>query len=140
MSHINSVTISGALTRDPELVTYGTDGKLARLGVAVERQFKAQSGDYEKETSFFDVTVFGNFGDLIARKLRKADKVTIAGRLQQQTWEQDGAKRSKVVIIANDVDSQGLFRSKDEETAPATADTSSSATTEQEPAKDDIPF
>jgi single-strand DNA-binding protein len=138
MSHINAVTISGVLTRDPELKTFGSDGQVANLGVAVERQYK-KGDEFVKETSFFDVSFFGNFGGLIARKLQKADKVTIAGRLQQQTWESDGGKRSKVVIVGDQLDSQGLFRSKDEETAPA--DSGSSQTAGQTTsADDDIPF
>lgn len=152
MSNINTVAVSGNLTRDPELRTFGDDGKVANLGIAVNRQRKDASGDYVDEVSFFDVTVWGNFAGLTARKLRKGDSATILGRLEQQTWEKDGEKKSKVVIIASTIDSEGFFRSKDEDRSEdeaqgagyEPANTPSGEATESTAAKpaadDDIPF
>ncbi len=151
MSNVNTVAVSGNITRDPELKTFGEDGKVANLGIAVNRQRKDASGDYVDEVSFFDVTVWGNFAGLCARKLRKGDAATVLGRLEQQTWEQDGAKRSKVVIIASTIDSQGFFRDKSEDRDEADAQaegyvpentpgeaTAAEATAPK--ADDDIPF
>lgn len=152
MSNINTVAVSGNLTRDPELKTFGDDGKVANLGIAVNRQRKDAGGDYVDEVSFFDVTVWGNFAGLVCRKLRKGDSCTIMGRLEQQTWEKDGEKKSKVVIIASTIDSDGFFRSKDEDRSegesqsdnfvpantPSGEATESAASTTA--ADDDIPF
>lgn len=142
MGNVNTVTVSGNLTRDPELREFGTDGKVANLGIAVNRQrFNKETEEYDNEVSFFDVTVWGNYGALTARKLKKGDSCTVSGRLEQQTWETDGEKRQKVVIIASDVDSEGYFRSKDEESTPAaTAAPAESTTPAATASDDDIPF
>lgn len=145
MGNVNKVVVSGNLTRDPELRTFGEDGKVANLGIAVNRQrFDKTTNEYVNEVSFFDVTVWGNFGALAARKLKKGDSCTIAGRLEQQNWEKDGEKKSKVVIIAEDVDSEGFFRPQSEDNAvesgatPATA--APGADAEAAGTDDDIPF
>lgn len=153
MSNVNSVVVSGNLTRDPELRSTTNGTSVVNLGIAVNRSYKSESaeGGYAEEVSFFDVTVWGGFGELVARKLRKGDSATIQGRLKQDTWETDtGEKRSKVQIIADQIDSDGFFRSKDEdntavaapaETAPAsTAATSTNTETPALPSADDIPF
>lgn len=148
MSNVNTVTVSGNLTRDPESV--GKDTTVVKLGLAVNRQYKkAGDTEYTDEVSFFDITVFGNFGDLVARKLRKADRVTVQGRLKQDSWETpEGDKRSKVGIIADTIDSDGFFRPKEEDNAvtsaapaPAEAPAGSPAPATAAPSQDDdIPF
>lgn len=142
MSNVNSVTVSGNLTRDIELRRTQSDFVIGNAAIAVERSKKV-GDDWEKETSFFDVTLFGGSAEFAAKKLRKGDLVTIQGRLEQQTWEDKdgGGKRSKVVIVATAVDSHGFFRPKDQDNdisasgggAPAAAQTAL-------PTDDDIPF
>ena len=130
MSNVNSVTISGNLTRDPELKALPSGTSVAELGVAVNKSKKNEAGDYVDETSFFDVSVYGNFADLIARKFAKGDAVVVQGELKQDTWEKDGEKRSKVKINARQIDGPAMYRKADESApaAPAAAKT------------DDIPF
>jgi single-strand DNA-binding protein len=148
VSNINLAAISGNLTRDPELRTTGSGYPVGNLGVAVNRRRKDKdTQEYVEETSFIDVTVWGAFAELVARKLRKGDLVFVSGRLEQSTWEaQDGSKRSKVEIVADQIDGQGLYRSKDEEHEPATSDNGGGAQQQFVPAAtagaadDDIPF
>ena len=142
MSNLNTVAISGNLTRDPELRHTPNGYAVCNLGVAVNRTRKDKdSGERIEETSFFDVVVWGGFGELCARKLRKADLVSVEGRLEQRRWEaEDGTKRSKVEIVANQVDGQGLYRSKDEETAPSDAYVQAAQSQLATASDDDIPF
>jgi single-strand DNA-binding protein len=146
MGNINTVTVSGNLTRDPELRSTKNGTSVASFGIAVNRRFKneAAEGGYEEEVSFFDITVWSGFGELTAAKLRKGDSATVQGRLKQNRWETDeGEKRSRIEIIADQIDSDGYFRSKDENNdttaAPAavqgTLEATVAATTD-----DDIPF
>ena len=135
MSNVNSCTVSGNLTADPEVVA---DGKITKLRLAVNRTRKVEE-EYVEEASFFDVNVFGNFAALVARKLRKGNAATVQGRLEEQRWEdkETGANRSKVVIVAFEIDSPAFFV-KDEdipasESEPAAAVAGSSQ-------GDDIPF
>lgn len=143
MSNINSVVVSGNLTADPEIKMAGAEGDFAivNLRMAVNRSKKnKESGDYEDETSYFDVTVFGSFGELADRKLRKGDPLTVSGRLEQQRWESEGGNRSKVVIIASDIDAQAFFK-KVEDIKPK-VEGGDTATGAGQPvaADDDIPF
>jgi single-strand DNA-binding protein len=152
MSNVNTVQISGNLTRDPENV--GKTTPVVKFGIACNRSYKPKDSDeYVEEVSFFDVTVFGNFGGLVMRKLRKGDLAFVQGRMKQETWEdEDGNKKSRVVVIADQIDGQGMFRSKDEDNpmdgsgASASASASTAAPVEadkpaDEPTPDDdIPF
>jgi single-strand DNA-binding protein len=103
MANINRVTITGNLTRDPELRSTGGGMSVCKLGVAVNHRRKDnQSGQWIEEPNFFDVTVFGSQGENCATYLSKGRPVAIDGRLAWSSWEaQDGSKRSKVEIIAN---------------------------------------
>lgn len=149
MSHVNSVTVSGNLTADPEIKKVGNDDfAIVNLRLANNRQKKNQeTGDYEEEASFFDVTVFGKFAELCDRKLRKADAITVQGRLQQDRWETpEGDKRSKVIIVANEIDSKAFFQKDDEVKAKESGVTGAQNSTDFVPAgaaaatDDDIPF
>lgn len=103
MANINRVTITGNLTRDPELRSTGSGMQVCKLGVAVNhRQKNSQTGQWEEKPNFFDVTVFGSQGENCATYLSKGRPVAVDGRLAWSSWEaQDGSKRSKVEIIAN---------------------------------------
>lgn len=141
MSNINTVALSGNATRDPELKTFESGSKVAKLGLAVNRSRKDPNGDgYIEEASFFDVEVFGNYADVIFAKVRKGDAIVVHGRLEQQSWETDGQKRSKVVVIANQLDG-ACFYKKAEDVAPiAATETGGTMPAAGENTTDDIPF
>ena len=141
---LNNVTVSGNLTRDPELRNTTGGTSVANLGIAVNKSRKVDD-EYVDAVSFFDVTVWGNYAELVARKLQKGDAISLTGEVEQQRWEaEDGSKRSKVVIIARQIVGAGMFRSKDDEQAPLTEDAPAPSATEAaptaEPSTDDIPF
>jgi single-strand DNA-binding protein len=98
------VTLVGNLTRDPEVRQLPSGTSVCQLGVAVGSRYKDSSGEWADRTSFFDVVVWGAQGENVARYLAKGSQVTVSGRLEQRTWEaQDGTKKSKIEIIANEV-------------------------------------
>ena len=125
------VVIAGNLTRDPELRQTPSGTSVCQFGVAVNRSYKDASGQWAEKTSFFDVVVWGGQGESCARFLSKGRQVAIDGRLEQRSYDaQDGSKRSKVEIIADNVVFQGtpgetrepVFRGGEQparETAPA---------------------
>lgn len=145
MANVNTVTVSGNLTRDIELRWTPSGATVASGGIAVNRRYKDESAEdgYAEEVSFFDFVVWGKFGELVARKLRKGDSATVQGRLRQSRWEaEDGSNRSRVEIVADQIDSDGFFRSKDEDNdstaaAPAEAEAPKQG---QLAAEDDLPF
>lgn len=103
---INSVVISGNLTRDPELRSTPSGTSVLGLGVAVnDRRKNQESGQWEDVPNFFDVSIFGARAEALSRFLSKGSKVAIEGRLRWHQWETpQGDKRSKVDIIADEIE------------------------------------
>jgi len=104
-SNINTVVITGNLTRDPEMRSTGGGTQICGLRVAVNSRRKDQSGNWVDKPNYFDVTVFGGQGENCATYLTKGRPVAIEGRLDWREWEaKDGSgKRQAVSIIANTV-------------------------------------
>jgi single-strand DNA-binding protein len=98
------VTLVGNLTRDPELRQTPNGNSVCQFGVAVGRRYKDASGQWVDKASFFDVVVWGAQGENSAQYLSKGRQVANDGRLEQRSYEaQDGSKRSKVEIVAENV-------------------------------------
>jgi single-strand DNA-binding protein len=104
-SNINTVVITGNLTRDPELRSTPGGTSVCKLRVAVNSRRKdGQSGEWVDKPNYFDVTVWGAQGENCANYLSKGRPVAVEGRLDWREWEsQDGQKRQAVEIIANSV-------------------------------------
>ena len=100
MGFDNTVTVVGNVTRDPELRFTQGGMAVANFGVAWNK--KKQDG--EEEVSFFDVSCFRQLAENVAESITKGTRVVIYGTLQQRSWEnQEGERRSKVEIIADDI-------------------------------------
>ena len=99
----STVTITGTLTRDPELrFTQGGRG-VATLGVAVNYRYQ-RNNEWVEEASFFNVTAWASLGENAAASLTKGMRVIVTGRLQQRSYDtQAGEKRSVVEIIADEI-------------------------------------
>ena len=101
----NTTTLTGNLTRDPE-IRYTRDGQASTtFGVAVTRRWQARGGDaWEEATSFFDVICWRDLAENVAMSLVKGSRVIVHGRLEQHTWETDaGERRSRVEVTAEEV-------------------------------------
>jgi single-strand DNA-binding protein len=105
MADLNHVIEIGRLTRDIGERDFAfTTGGTARLNlsIAVNRSVK-KNGEWTNSVSFFDVTVWGKTAENLKPYLQKGKQIAIDGYLDQQRWEKDGQKYSKVCIIANNV-------------------------------------
>ena len=106
MANINRVTITGNLTRDPDLRALPSGMAVCELGVAVNHRRKDQATDqWIEEPNYFNVVVFGSQGENCAQYLSKGRPVAVDGRLRWSSWEDKngGGKRSKVEIVAQTV-------------------------------------
>ncbi len=120
MASYNRVVILGRCTRDVEVKAFANGGKVAKIGFATDgnRKKNPQTGKWESEPVFLDCEVFnrgenGKLADTAEQYLSKGKQVLIEGRLTQQNWTaQDGAKRSKIVVV---VDSFQMLDSKPRE-------------------------
>jgi len=108
MPHLNKVMVMGHVTRDPEFRTFANGGAVCKFGLAVEssRKRDAATGKWSSEVSFLDVAIFDR-GDRkqatnASNNLGKGTAVFVEGKLVQDSWQaQDGTKRSKIVINAD---------------------------------------
>lgn len=124
-------TMSGNLTRDPE-IRYTRDGQAsASFGVAVNRRWQVKgTDDWEESTSFFDVVCWRDLAENVALSLVKGARVVVSGRLEQRTWEnEDGDRRSRIELVADDVGASLRFATAEitraERRMPERSDTSS---------------
>jgi single-strand DNA-binding protein len=154
-SNINRVTITGNLTRDPELRHLQSGTPVCKLRVAVNSRRKDQSGEWVDKPNYFDVTVWGAQGENCANYLSKGRPVAVDGRLDWREWEdQNGNKRQSVEIIADTVqflgsrdgsgqgngNGGGGFAAPQSDVPADTSDFESSEPTAVGASEDDIPF
>ena len=99
----NVVTLVGNVSRTPELRHTTSGAAVASFGLAVDRRWQ-KDGGWREQTSFFEVTCWAQIAENVCESIDKGARVMVIGRLDQQSWENDnGEKRSKVAVIADDV-------------------------------------
>lgn len=134
MVSFNRVILAGNLTRDPETRFLPSGTAVTEFSIAVNSRYKSKTtNEFKEEVSYFDVVVFGKTGENCAEYLSKGRPVLVEGRLRQRSWEKDGQKRSKIEVLADNVQFLGSSR------GPAAEGGGPSAPS-QEPPDDDIPF
>lgn len=106
---INNVVLVGRLTRDPE-VRYTQSGlAVCSFSLAVERNYKNQSG--EKETDFINCTAWRKAGELIGQYTSKGSLLGVQGALQVRKYQdKDGNNRTASEVIVENfqfLDSKG---------------------------------
>ena len=101
----NTVTVVGNCTRDQELRFTPSGQAVANFGLAVNRRWQnRQTQEWEEAVSFFDVTCWQQLAENVAESVQKGTRIVVTGRLDQRSWEtQDGDKRSKIEIVADEV-------------------------------------
>jgi single-strand DNA-binding protein len=141
---LNQVTLMGNLTRDPELRQTPTGQSVTSFSLALNRSYKDGGGEWQEATDYIDVVCWGPLAERVAQYLSKGRRCLVQGRLQSRSWEQEGQKRSKVEVLANDVtflDSRG--GGEDNDNGPSAGASSSSASDDKPKAsskakKDDV--
>lgn len=105
MSNGNTVTVTGNVTRDPELRFTPSGQATASFGLAVNRRWQnRQTQEWEEAVSFFDVVCWREMAENVSESLTKGSRVIVTGRLDQRSWDSaDGEKRSKIEIVADEI-------------------------------------
>ncbi len=128
---LNRITITGRLTRDPELRTTQSGISVTSFSIANQRNYKNNSG--ERETDFFDVVAWRNTAEFVTKYFVKGSLVTVDGRLETRKFtDKQGNERKTVEIIADNV-FFGDSKNEQRETAPAPAAAAAAAATGFEP-------
>lgn len=99
----NQVILMGNLTRDPEIRQIPSGQSVCSFSLALNRSYKDANGEWQEATDYIDVVAWGPLGERVAQYVTKGRPVLVNGRLQSRSWEQDGQKRSKVEVNAQDV-------------------------------------
>ncbi len=99
----NQVVLMGNLTRDPELRQTPNGHSVTSFGLALNRSYKGTDGNWQEATDFVNCIAWGPLGERVAQYLTKGRPCLVNGRLQSSQWEQDGQKRSKLEVVAQDV-------------------------------------
>ena len=96
---MNSINIIGTMVRDVELRYLTSGTAVGSFAIAVNQDYKNQTGQKVEKTSFFDVKVIGKQSEIINSYFHKGSRIGITGSLEQETWTaQDGTNRSRVII------------------------------------------
>ncbi len=118
---INRVTISGNLTRDPQLRSTAGGMAVLSLGVAVnDRRKNPATGEWEDFPNFVDCAMFGNRAEKLAPYLAKGTKVAVEGKLRYRSWndQQTGQKRSALEVVIDELE---FMSGQQRQAAPARA-------------------
>jgi len=141
---MNKVLLIGRLVKDPELKTTNNGIAVANFSLAVDREFKDESGN--KITDFFEITVWRKQAENCGKYLKKGSKVAVVGSLQNRSYEdKQGVKRTVTDIIANEVEFLST-KSNEDSSGDSMADSTQTemkatkAKPTLEPIDDDLPF
>ena len=101
MANFNKVILAGNLTRDPELRYTPKGTAIARIGLAINRNWRTETGEQKEEVTFVDVDAFGKQAETIGQYFKKGRPILIEGRLRYDSWEdkQSGQKKSKLGVV-----------------------------------------
>jgi len=154
MANFNKVILAGNLTRDPELRYTPKGTAIAKIGMAINRTWKNETGETKEEVTFVDVDAFGRQAEVIAQYMKKGRPLLVEGRLKLDQWEDKNThqKQSKLKVVLEGfsfIDSKGADGGVPSEAprarpaTPAAAPAGAPAAAEpeaSEPEQDDVPF
>ena len=149
MASFNKVILMGNLTRDPELRYTPKGTAVARIGLAVNRVWRTETGEQKEDVTFVDIDAFGKQAETISQYLKKGSPILVEGRLRLHTWEdkQTNQKQSKLRVDletfkfvgpAQNREAAGPEVSRSRPSAAPPPGPSESA--EEPPPEDDVPF
>lgn len=108
MSDINNVSLTGRLTRDPELRVTAGGTQLLSFTLAFSTSVRnRQTGEWDERGNYIDCTMFGKRAEALLNFLAKGQKVAIAGKLRYATWDKDGQRHSKLDLIVDEIEFLG---------------------------------
>ena len=152
MANFNRVILAGNLTRDPELRYTPKGTAIAKIGLAINRTWKTDTGETKEEVTFVNVDAFGRQAEVIAQYMKKGRPFLVEGRLKLDQWEDKNThqKQSKLKVVLEGfsfIDSRPADSSaaptgpRPAAAAAAPADAPAPAEPEAaEPEQDDVPF
>src|SRR5437867_3190453 len=149
MANFNKVILAGNLTRDPELRYTPKGTAVTRIGLAINRTWKSESGETKQDVTFVDVDAWGRTAEVVAQYLKKGRPILMEGRLRYESWEdkQTNQKRSKLGVVVENFQFMDSNRTEGaaaetprRRPAPSAKPEVADAETPAPPEEDDVPF
>lgn len=145
MPNLNKVLLMGNLTRDPELRVTPKGTPICQFSLAINRQWKTESGEKQEEVVFVDVEAWGKAGETVAKYLTKGRPLYVEGRLKLDQWEDKNTKekRSRMKVIMEQFQFLGDSRQQAEKPADDPAKSAYEQATKRAPTENldkDVPF
>jgi|ERR1035441_7744181 single-strand DNA-binding protein len=151
MANFNRVILAGNLTRDPELRYTPKGVAIAKMGMAINRSWKTETGETKEEVTFVDVDAFGRQAEVIGQYMKKGRPLLVEGRLKLDQWEDKNThqKQSKLKVVlesfsfidSNRGDSPAPAGARPAAAPAAAAEAPPPAeAAAAEPEQDDVPF
>lgn len=147
MANFNRVILAGNLTRDPELRYTPKGTAVARITLAVNRNYTTDGGEKREEVTFVDVDIWNKQAEVISQYLKKGQPLLVEGRLKQDSWEDKNTKQkmSKLKVVLESFSflssgNRGGDAAPARPTAPAAAAPAPEAPDAEPPQDDDVPF
>ena len=102
MPNINTISLTGRLTADPDYRTFPNGGGVLKFSVANNIPYKDKNGEFQNKVTFINISYFGSAADKYVSRLHKGSPVYVAGELCQDTWQDsDGKNRSTIYVRAS---------------------------------------
>jgi single-strand DNA-binding protein len=105
--NINRCELSGNVTRDGELKATQGGTSVLVFGLAFNDRKRDEAGNWVDVPNFIDVVIYGRMAESLAPYIVKGQKLFVAGKLHYSTWTKDGGKRTKLELVAQDIDIAG---------------------------------
>ena len=101
MASLNKVMLIGNAGKDAELRYTANGFATANFSLAVNNRRRGQNGEWEDQTEWFNIVLFGDTAERVSQYITKGKPVYVEGRIQTRTWDdQEGQKRTSVEVIA----------------------------------------
>lgn len=104
MANLNRVFLIGRLVADPQLSHTNSGTPFTKFRIAVNNPYRDRNGNWQDETLFIDVVLWGDAADRAVSRFNKGTRVLVEGKLRQSNWEtEEGERRSRIEVRADRV-------------------------------------
>jgi single-strand DNA-binding protein len=104
MGSLNKVMLIGNTGRDAEMRYLSTGTAMTTFSLAVNSRRRSQSGEWEDQTDWFNVVIFGDMAERISQYITKGKQLFVEGRLNNRQWDDDqGQRHYRTEVVANNV-------------------------------------
>jgi single-strand DNA-binding protein len=100
---VNKVQLLGNIGKDPE-VRETKAGNIANMVMATSERYTDKSGQKQEKTEWHNLVVFGKLADIVAKYVKKGDKLYVEGSITTRKWEdKEGNTRYNTEIKVRDL-------------------------------------